>query len=63
VVPPHQAARRAAGCGGSLEDELCPEDIEGWPVQDASPAVCQHFGDNHIEGLILGAGGDMLSGK
>jgi len=38
-------------------------EFEGWRVQDASPAVCPHFGNNRIEGLILGAGGDILMGQ
>jgi hypothetical protein len=63
VVPPHPAARSAAGCGGSLEDELCPDEIEGWKVKDGSPSVLPHFGDNLLRGLILGAGGDKVVGK
>jgi hypothetical protein len=26
--------------GGSLEDELCPNEIEGWTVNGASMPVC-----------------------
>jgi hypothetical protein len=51
------------GDGGSLEDELCPDQIAGWTVQDAFAAVCPHFGNNRIKGLISGAGGDILLGK
>jgi hypothetical protein len=29
-LPPHPAARRAAGCGGLLEEELRPDEIDGW---------------------------------
>src|ERR1039458_2209564 len=29
------------GCGGSLEDELCPDLIERWKVENACPAVCR----------------------
>jgi hypothetical protein len=31
--------------GGSLEDELCPDEVEGWTLQDASAAVLAHLGD------------------
>ena len=48
---------------GLLEDELCQDQIAGWRVQDASPAVCPHFGNNRINGLISGGGGDILSGE
>jgi hypothetical protein len=62
-VPPHPAAQSAAGCGGTLEDELCPDEIGGWTVQDASFACCTQFGNDRIKGLILGAGGDILLGQ
>jgi hypothetical protein len=46
---------------GLLEDELCPDQIAGWRIQYASPAVCPHFGNNRIKGLTSGAGGDIIS--
>jgi hypothetical protein len=43
-----------------LEDELCPDQIRGWTIQDAFPAVGLHFGIDRIKGLIWGTGGDIL---
>jgi hypothetical protein len=59
----HTTPRRAerGGCGGSLEDELCPDEIEARTAKDASPAVCPHYGNNRRKGLILDAGGDILA--
>jgi len=31
--------RRRLGLQGLLEDELCPDEMEGWKLHDASPAV------------------------
>ena len=39
ATTPSRAKR--GGCGSSLEDELCPYEIEGWTVKDTSPAVCR----------------------
>jgi hypothetical protein len=37
ATTPSRAKR--GGCGGSLEDELCPDKVEGWTAQVASPVV------------------------
>jgi hypothetical protein len=34
-LPPVKLMQR----GGSLEDELCPNEIEGWTLQNASPEL------------------------
>jgi hypothetical protein len=44
-----------------LEDELYPYEIEAWADQEASPAVCPHFGDNGLKGLTSGCWRHMLT--
>jgi hypothetical protein len=53
--------RRRPGLQGLLEDELCPDEIEGWTIQNGSSPVCPHFGNNRIKGLTSGAGGDTVA--
>jgi len=63
-VGPGQGARSAPcpGSAGLLEDELCPDEIEGWTAQDASRELFRYFGDDRVRGLPLGLGGELIKG-
>ena len=68
-LPPVKLMQR----GGSLEDELCPDEIEAWTIHDVLPAVFPPFKfhsqglfeekDNGVNGLLLVCGGDILTNQ
>jgi hypothetical protein len=47
-LPPVKQMQR----GGSLEDELCPDEIEGWTPQDASLRYSTQLENNRVKDLI-----------
>jgi hypothetical protein len=54
-----QGERTRPACGGSLEDKLCPDKIEGWTLQERLPCSQPRALEIiPLKGLTLAAGGD-----